>query len=445
MHLPTLNTPDLFIGLWKTTFASDGEERKHWPWGVFRDAKVWSDHGQKVADITSYLPGSFDRPPRNPAEKANSGYKAWEWLLYFFGAGPCLYTNVLPEKFYKHFALGVSAYKAIMQNKISVESLTAIEEKFLLWVKMFEGIYYKGRVSRLHFCRACMHTPIHLAAQVQLKGPLSLHSQWCLERTIGNLGEEIHLHSDPFTNLANIAVRRCQLIAVKTILPHLDVCDEQVDGVKVPQAGRRLDDGYVLLPKRDDPMQKLEKPHEDLLYSFFSLNGITSPRIKDRANFKVRRWSTLRLPNGQIARSTMNEKPTPKRTRKSPLPPLAFIRNGIVNIGEVQYFIGAELDKDTALALVSVYGPPNPHLMTLSHNTYWSAEYRGDTALEFIEVRYINSVVAMAPDPQFRITFPNDITGNRRFFLMEKPGLEVWNTLTFDSEEPQNQILDIGR
>ncbi|KAJ6528077.1 hypothetical protein B0H19DRAFT_1195027 [Mycena capillaripes] len=41
------------------------------------------------------IPGSFDRPPRNPAEKINSGYKAWERLLYVYGAGPALlYGNI---------------------------------------------------------------------------------------------------------------------------------------------------------------------------------------------------------------------------------------------------------------------------------------------------------------------------------------------------------------
>jgi hypothetical protein len=48
-----------------------------WPWPVLW-GNTWEQHGKAVAETTSYLPGSFDRPPWNIAEKINSGYKAWE-------------------------------------------------------------------------------------------------------------------------------------------------------------------------------------------------------------------------------------------------------------------------------------------------------------------------------------------------------------------------------
>jgi len=54
-----------------------------------------------VADATPYIPGSFDRPPQNP-ERISSGYKAWEFLLYFFGLGPALLYGILPDHFWRH-------------------------------------------------------------------------------------------------------------------------------------------------------------------------------------------------------------------------------------------------------------------------------------------------------------------------------------------------------
>ena len=57
---------------------------------------TWKDHGDLVVDATCYIPGSFDCPPQNPVEKVNSGYKAWEFLLYFYGLGPCLFHGILP-------------------------------------------------------------------------------------------------------------------------------------------------------------------------------------------------------------------------------------------------------------------------------------------------------------------------------------------------------------
>ena len=40
----------------------------------------------------TYLPGSFDCPPHNPAEKISSGYKVWKFLLYLYGLGPGVFS-----------------------------------------------------------------------------------------------------------------------------------------------------------------------------------------------------------------------------------------------------------------------------------------------------------------------------------------------------------------
>jgi hypothetical protein len=77
MHLPNLNIPDLFIPLWRGTFDCDRtDDKRSWTWAALADPAVWKAHGQRVADATPYISGSFDRPPRNPAEKTSSGYKA---------------------------------------------------------------------------------------------------------------------------------------------------------------------------------------------------------------------------------------------------------------------------------------------------------------------------------------------------------------------------------
>jgi len=88
MHLVALNIPDLLISLWRGQMECDRNDNKEtWDWVVLI-GETWKEHGQRVADATPYLPGSFDRPPRNPAEKISSGYKAWEFLTYLYGLGP---------------------------------------------------------------------------------------------------------------------------------------------------------------------------------------------------------------------------------------------------------------------------------------------------------------------------------------------------------------------
>jgi len=54
-------------------------------------AGSWEDVGL----ATQFIPSSFGHAPWNPAEKVNSGYKAWEFQLYLVGLGPSLLRHIL--------------------------------------------------------------------------------------------------------------------------------------------------------------------------------------------------------------------------------------------------------------------------------------------------------------------------------------------------------------
>jgi hypothetical protein len=49
-------------------------------------------------------------------------------------------------------------------------------------------------------------------------GPLSTYAQWALENTIGNLGREVHQHSNPFMNLSERGLLRARINAVKALV-----------------------------------------------------------------------------------------------------------------------------------------------------------------------------------------------------------------------------------
>ena len=55
----------------------------------------------------------------------------------------------------------------------------------------FENLYYQQQVDRLHFCRPCIHTLLHAAPEVMRVGPGTYTTQFTMERTIGDLGQEI--------------------------------------------------------------------------------------------------------------------------------------------------------------------------------------------------------------------------------------------------------------
>jgi hypothetical protein len=103
MHLISLNLTATQLDLFHRTIECDASDSKDmWDWAVLQ-GDVWKEHGKLIANTTLYLPGSFDCPPHNPAEKISSRYKAWEYLVYIFSLGPALFYNVLPEKYWCHF------------------------------------------------------------------------------------------------------------------------------------------------------------------------------------------------------------------------------------------------------------------------------------------------------------------------------------------------------
>jgi hypothetical protein len=93
-----------------------------------------------------------------------------------------------------------------------------------------------------------------------------------------------------------------------------------------------------------------------------------------------------------------------------------------IRIAEVRYFILLHKNEDeVAVALVSLFSKPDPTLLRLSTNTLWSCEYQDDSALMLVDIQCIKAVVAMVP----HAPAIEGREAHTRFFLVEKPGLDV--------------------
>jgi hypothetical protein len=90
---------------------------------------------------------------------------------------------------------------------------------------------------------------------------------------------------------------------------------------------------------------------------------------------------------------------------------------GKQEFAEVQYYFQMVVnDEEKALALVSIYSPPDRDILKESYNTLWVCTYRGDQALKVVDVKSIMAVISLPP-------LPGGLDGT--FFLTEKPGLDV--------------------
>ena len=300
MHHPALNMPELLLGLWRATFDCDKDDDKlTWDWAVnLRQPRIWKEHGRAVAAVTPYLPGSFDRTPRNPAEKLNSGYKAWEFLTYLYGLGPGLFYELLPLPYYRHFCKFVRAIRILSQKCIKTQQLRDAHRILSDWSIEFELLYYQCKHSRLHFVRPCIHTARHMAQEVARVGPGICSSQWTIERTIGNLGEEVKQPSNPFANLAQRGLYRSQTNALCSMWPDLDPSENIL-----PKGAIDLGSSYVLLRAMDRTSRPVNGADADAINLFLEEAGM---EIREQIPC-ITRWARLRLPNGQIARSAWKE------------------------------------------------------------------------------------------------------------------------------------------
>jgi hypothetical protein len=428
MHLLCINIPDFFVKLFRGTLACDEtDDKETWDWAVLSDNLVWEKHGKLIASATPYLPGSFDRAPRNPADKISSGYKAKEYLMYAFGLAPAILYGILPRPYWRNFCLLTSAVRLVLQRRITREQAVDIQNRLVTFVLEFEKLYCQRRANRMHFVRPCLHSLVHLGTEIVRLGPPNIYTQYTIERTIGILGGMVAQHSKPYETLANRGIHLSQTNTLIAMFPELSP-----GPTKPPQGSVDLGDGYALLPKKDKNPQLLRNPEAHALQSFFT---DTDRHVQLPTNPRVTRWARLLLPNGQITRSLMKEGKQDlesvrmarnvkvcitcllQRVDHSKFIPHQLCIDDQVEFGEVQYFF--RLEDGLSLAMVSVYSPPDPALLEESYGTVWSCTYAGSDSLRVLPVSFIKAVVAVVP-------FDHGV-GRRstRHFVVEKPGLDV--------------------
>ena len=298
MHQPIINIAALLFDLWCGRPGLRAHDNSSpWPWAVLT-GNTWKHHGKVVASAAPYLPTSFGRTPRNPQEKISSGYKAWEFLYYLYGEGPGVFFNILPTPYYSHFCKLVQAIRIIYQRRISQEQTILAHKLLLEWCIEFEALYYQRKPERLHFVRQCVHSLTHLAKETCRLGPLSLSSQWTMERVIGVLGSQLRQPSNPFANLTSQAQKMAHVNSMVAIWPSFD------RAMRNPHGSIDLGDGYLLLGPREDSSARLLTANEEEALGIFCSGRQDSENVNRTS---VYRWGRLKLPTEQIVRSVWKE------------------------------------------------------------------------------------------------------------------------------------------
>ena len=105
-----------------------------------------------------------------------------------------------------------------------------------------------------------------------------------MERTIGNLGQEIRQPSNPYVNLLQCGLLRCQVNALKVMVPDLDPPPPTL-----PRGAIDLGQGYALLCAQDRYARLMHPQEASALLCY--LGGV--PESSDSWWLKVTRWAHL--------------------------------------------------------------------------------------------------------------------------------------------------------
>jgi hypothetical protein len=195
--------------------------------------------------------------------------------------------------------------RLVYQHKIMRDNVCEAQLGLASFAQEFEIIYCQCKVTCIHFVHLCLHSVVHLLSKVIRIGPPICSSQWTLEHMIGNLGEEIKQHSNPFANLSQRGIRCAQVNALKAMIPDLEQTKAAED---LPRRAMDLGDGYVLLHAQEEDARALQDCEAEAFQALL-------PAASRGEDILVHRWARLQIPIGQICNSAWKElnKPLEKR------------------------------------------------------------------------------------------------------------------------------------
>ncbi|KAJ7572792.1 hypothetical protein C8J56DRAFT_1008662 [Mycena floridula] len=383
MHM-ILNLGDLFIKLWRGQLKYKSTDNKDsWDW-VMMVSECWKAHGKLVADATKYFPSSFHRPPCNPAEKINSGFKTTEYDLYLFGLGPGVFRTILPKKYWMNFCKLARGFRIMVQWLITGGQIQAAHSLLIQFVEEYEAL--------IHFCCPIVHTLTHLAPEATRVGPGTYTTQRM--------------------------VQQAQVNALMVMYPELNNTVKEN-----PTGSMNLGQGHILLRKRS-------RYPEHLSAQEFNIINLR----------KVMKWGCLRLPNQQIICSLWVE--SQRASSKYRVSRMVKVKvSEETKYAEVRFFFSQANDENeqpVSYALISLFGQPDATLLKESSDALWTSRLLGDADLQVIKISNILVGVSMQPLP----IMPGEDHLREHWFVVEKSGLG--DVELSGGAEPDEPLLDQG-
>ncbi|KAJ2911365.1 hypothetical protein MD484_g9049, partial [Candolleomyces efflorescens] len=426
MHLLGLNIPSNLLDIFRGTISCELDDNcDTWDFAVLT-GDIWSRHGEIITLWRPFFAAGFDHVPTNPVEYINSGYRAQEFLIYIYDLLPALLYNVLPETYWTTFCKLCMAVKIVLQRRLTREQIEQAHILVLEFALEFETKFVQRKASRIHFVRPCIHNVTHIPSSTLRLGPHGLFSQYTMERTIGNIVEEMKQHTTAAGNASQRAIRRAQVNTVKAL-----ILDNNQTGNLSPTSPRYpqspAGNGYCILWPKEQLKNGRVIPEEefDALEAYFDAKNVDFPLT--RSQMPLKKWGRLQLPTGDIARSVYQES---KRRQDAPMRitrMVKFEHDGAIRFGEVMYYFVAKVSHEQAepynLAMISMAGLLDDSTLEKSSGALRVCDFKSGENLVVVDVVSIHAVVSLLPFPLMESGGP--LLAESKFFVIEDFGREL--------------------
>ena len=127
------------------------------------DKKVWINIGLRQENARRFIPSQLGQGPRR-IDTRHKGYKAMEWEAFLVRDGPSLLADVGTRfaPYLTNFLLLRKIYRQAVARELTCQQLSELRFDCKAFIRMFEELYFEGKLEQMNACRINGHALLHL-------------------------------------------------------------------------------------------------------------------------------------------------------------------------------------------------------------------------------------------------------------------------------------------
>ena len=264
--------------------------------------------GSLLASAMPTLPPAFCGPIRNVHLKRQSQYKIFEWMAllhwYIVPIGLEIGMNMLVLENFSIFSRAMEYAMTIAER--NMEDLQKLRGMIVEFLVGFERLYIGNNPNLNSRARLCIFQLIHIPIHIYWNGSLRNSSQSTVERSIGEMSRQIRSKKSPFSNLANLIIKRERIKLLSSYYPNLSLESETHIAFR-DSGNRRPFKCFQKLPFNKAHFGETGSNHNSPVFSELVVvyKDIMS-FLENPPRFEfgdIQRWGKVRISNGRVLQS----------------------------------------------------------------------------------------------------------------------------------------------